>query len=72
MSIMAMETNSKAANQSDDDAYYEKLASQEETYLEETEEEVGSLLISGLQHDRSTPALDTAVESYQKPETTQE
>jgi hypothetical protein len=69
---MATETNSKASITSNDDSSYEKLASEEEIYLEETEEEVRSLLISGPQDGRSTPALDTAVESYQKPEAGQE
>jgi hypothetical protein len=69
---MATETNSNAAITSNDDSYYEKLASAEEIYLEEIEEEVRSLLISGPKDNRSTPALDTAVESYQKPEAGQE
>ena len=71
-STMATETNSNAAITSNDDSYYEKLASEEEIYLEETEEDVRSLLISGPQDGHPTPALDTAVESYQIPEANQE
>ena len=69
---MATETNSDAAITSNDDSYYETLASEEEIYLEETEEEVRSFLISGPQDGHPTPALDTAVESYQIPEANQE
>ncbi len=69
---MTTETNSNAAITSNDDSCYEKLASEEEIYLEETEEKVRSLLISWPQGSRSTPALDTVVESYQKPEAGQE
>jgi hypothetical protein len=69
---MATEANSNAASPSKDESYYEKLASKEEIYLEETEEELRSLLISDPQGGRSTLPLDTVVESYQKPEADQE
>ena len=70
---MVTDINSNnAAVPSNDDAYYEKLASEEETYLEETDEEVRSLLILGPRDGRSTPAHDTAVESHRKPEADQE
>jgi hypothetical protein len=52
---MAPEANSDPAATSNDDSYYEKLASEEEIYLEETEEEVRSFLISDQQDGRSTP-----------------
>jgi RNA polymerase sigma-70 factor (TIGR02960 family) len=47
---MTIETNSNAAATSNDDFYYETLASEEEIYLEETEEEVRSFLISDPQN----------------------
>jgi len=71
-STMATEINRNAAITSNDDSYYEKIASEEEIYLEESEEEVRSLLISGPQDGHPTPALDTAVKSDQIPEANQE
>jgi hypothetical protein len=68
---MATEANSNASSLSKDESYYEKLAGKEEIYLEETEEELRSLLISDPQGGRSTPAEDTQVESYQIPEASQ-
>jgi hypothetical protein len=47
------------------ESYYEERASVEEIYLEETEEELRSKLISETpQDDCSTPAPDTAFEWY--------
>jgi hypothetical protein len=69
---MATDTDSNSAVPSNDNSYYETLAGEEEIYLEETEEEVSKLLISGPQDGRSTPVHDTAVESYQKPKAGQE
>jgi hypothetical protein len=43
---MLIDINTDQSFSDDKDAYYEAVASQEEIYLEETEEEVRSILIS--------------------------
>jgi hypothetical protein len=43
---MLIDINTDQVFSDDNDAYYEAVASQEEIYLEETEEEVRSSLIS--------------------------
>ena len=48
---MATEINSNAALAINDDPYYEKLASEEELYLEQTEEELRSRLVSNGQEE---------------------
>jgi len=52
----------------DTDAYYEELASQEELYLEETEEEVRLILTSyhspATQNDRSTMRVNCGEREY--------
>jgi hypothetical protein len=58
---MATEISSNTAGATNDDPYYEKLASEEELYLEETEEELRSRLLSDGQDESSSPAMDPAV-----------
>jgi hypothetical protein len=53
---MPINTNNDKSIPTDAEAYYEKLASQEEIYLEETEEEVRAILIS----DDQSPSRTTA------------
>ena len=53
---MAINTNNDKSIPTDTEAYYEELASQEEIYLEETEEEVRAILIS----DDQSPSRTTA------------
>jgi hypothetical protein len=60
---MAIESNSNEVIPTDNESYFEERASEEEIYLEETEEELRSKLISDMpQDDRPTPAPDTAFE----------
>ena len=54
---MAISTNKDNNIPPDTDACYETLASQEEIYLEETEEEVRAILTS----DDQSPAKTTAI-----------
>jgi hypothetical protein len=64
---MAIESNSDEVVRTYSESYYEELASSEEIYLEETEEELRSELISDTpQDDRPTRALDEACESYRE------
>ena len=53
---MAINTNKDKNIPPDTDACYETLASQEEIYLEETEEEVRAILTSGDQSPSQTTA----------------
>ena len=53
---MPINTNNDKSIPTDAEAYYEGLASQEEIYLEETEEEVRAILIS----DDQSPSRTTA------------
>jgi hypothetical protein len=64
---MAIENNSDEVIPTPNESYYEELACSEEIYLEETEEELRSELISDSpQDDRPTRALDEACESYRE------
>ena len=56
MTTMPIDKNSEENIQNDSDAYYEAVASQEETYLEEMEEELRAILIFGDQ----TPSRNEA------------
>lgn len=58
---MVSEIYSNRAVATNDDSYYEKLAGEEELYLEETEEELRSRLLSDGQDESSSPAMDPAV-----------
>jgi hypothetical protein len=53
---MPINTNNDKSIPTDAEAHYEGLASQEEIYLEETEEEVRAILIS----DDQSPSRTTA------------
>lgn len=55
---MATQINNDTAAATDDDSFYEKLASREELYLEETEEELRSRLVSDGQDESSCPAMN--------------
>jgi hypothetical protein len=64
---MAIESNGDEVVPTYNESYYEERASEEEIYLEETEEELRSKLISDTpQDDRPTLAPDTAFESYRE------
>jgi hypothetical protein len=64
---MAIENNSDEVIPTPNESYYEELACSEEIYLEETEEELRSALISDSpQDDRPTRALDEACELYRE------
>ncbi|QNI32837.1 hypothetical protein H7849_02220 [Alloacidobacterium dinghuense] len=68
---MAIESHSDEVIPTYDESYYEALASEEEIYLEEIEEELRSELISDApQNDRPQPddgeELETAFESYRE------
>ena len=64
---MAIESNCDEVIPTYNESYYEERASEEEIYLEETEEELRSKLISDMpQDDHPTPAPDTAFESYRE------
>lgn len=64
---MAIERNSDEVVPTYNESYYEERASVEEIYLEETEEELRSKLISETpQDDRPTPPSDAGFESYRK------
>jgi len=64
---MVIEGSSDKAISTPDGSYYEKLACSEEIYLEESEEELRSELISDSpQDDRPSRALDDAYELYRE------
>lgn len=68
---MAIESHSDEVIPTYDESYYEELASEEEIYLEEIEEELRSELIADTpQNDRPQPddgeELETAFESYRE------
>lgn len=68
---MAIESHSDEVTPTYDESYYEELASEEEIYLEEIEEELRSELIADTpQNDRPQPddgeELETAFESYRE------
>lgn len=57
---MAIKSNSDEVGPAPSESFYEERASEEEIYLEETEEELRSRLISDTpQDDRPTPAPET-------------
>jgi len=64
---MATEVNNNAEVPSDQ-PYYEKLANEEEMYLEETEEDLRSRLISDARDDRTAPSIK---KSFELPRQTQ-
>lgn len=64
---MAIESSSDDAISTCRETYYEERASKEEIYLEETEEELRSELISDAPQDnRATPRPDTDFELYRE------
>ena len=64
---MTIKSNSDEVGPAPSESLYEERASEEEIYLEETEEELRSRLISDTpQDDRPTPAPDTAFELYRE------
>jgi hypothetical protein len=64
---MTIKSNSDEVGPAPNESFYEERASEEEIYLEETEEELRSRLISDTpQDDRPTPAPDTAFELYRE------
>jgi len=64
---MAIESNDGETVPTSDECYYEELASVEEIYLEETEEELRLELTSDTpQGECPAPALDTAFEWYRE------
>jgi hypothetical protein len=64
---MAIESNSEEVVLTYNESYYEERAGEEEIYLEVTEEELRSKLISETPHgDCPTPAPDAAFESYRE------
>ena len=64
---MATERDKSEVDSTYIEPYYEEPASIEELYLEETEEELRSKLISDTpRDDRCAPALDTAFELYRE------
>ena len=64
---MAIESNNEEIFQIDSESYYEERATVEEIYLEETEEELRSKLISDTPpNDCPTLATDTTFEAYRK------
>jgi hypothetical protein len=64
---MATENDNDEVVLTYNESYYEELASAEEIYLEVTEEELRSKLISDTPHDdRPTSPLDAAFESYRE------
>ena len=64
---MTIKSNSDEVGPPPSESFYEERASEEEIYLEETEEELRSRLISDTpQDDCPNPAPDTAFELYRE------